>query len=438
MKQSKATIKVKLIVLLSLLLAVATGNAVFTFLLENYGEEKLGWVNHTHEVIIQTESYLSAMQDTETGQRGYLLTDDLSYLEPYYRGTERAESMIKELEIMVADNPTQVERIEAIKKPMQKKLDELSKTITLAQTGKKVEALDLVKQNTGKRHMDNIRLLIQEFINAEKVLLEKRSGEYREHKTRITTLIIVEILIFIFLSIFSISFLDRLLFTPLHTLLSNTRKMEEGKKLDAKDLTSKDEMGYLLYSFFKMNEKVHERTEVLDRKAHHDELTGLLNRTNVLDEIDTAIIHAKKSATKAAILFLDLNKFKTINDTLGHDVGDIILQKSAKRLIDSTRSDDLVFRVGGDEFVILLTAISKMEDVEYIVSKVLKTFESPMMIQGKPLDVSTSIGISIAPDNSEDAEEVMKMADVAMYNSKQDQETHFAFFDPQMLKRSND
>ena len=266
----------------------------------------------------------------------------------------------------------------------------------------------------------------------------EEKGEYGEHKTQIATLITVEILFFIFMAIFSISFLDRLLFSPLHTLLANTRKMEDWKKLDAKDLTTRDEMGYLLYSFFKMNEKVHERTKVLDRKAHHDELTGLLNRTNVLDEIDTAIIQAKKTDTKAAVLFLDLNKFKTINDTLGHDVGDIILQKAAKRLTDSTRSDDLVFRVGGDEFVILLTTISKMEDVKYIVSKVLKTFESPMMIHGKPLEVSTSIGVSVAPDNSENAEEVMKMADVAMYNSKQDQETHFAFFDPQMLKRSND
>ncbi len=438
MKQSKATIKVKLIVLLSFLLAVAIGNAAFTFVLDSHGEKKLEWVIHTNDVIIKTETYLSSMQDTETGQRGYLLTNDNSYLEPYHKGIEQAESVLGKLQMLVADNPEQIQRLALIKVSMQKKLDELATTIQLTQDGKPNEALALVKKNIGKRHMDNIRLLIREFTNAELILLEKRKGEYRAHKAQITTLIAVEIVFFLFLAVFSITFLDRLLFTPLHTLLRSTRRMEEGKKLDAKDLTSKDEMGYLLYSFFKMNEKVHKRTETLDRKAHHDELTGLLNRTNVLNEVNNAIVHAIESGKKTAILFLDLNKFKTINDTLGHDVGDIILQNAAKRLTESTRADDLVFRIGGDEFAILLTGIAQKDDVQYIVEKILKSFENPMMIQGKQLEVSTSIGAAIAPDSTENAEELLKMADVAMYDSKHNQESHFAFFEPDMLKRSND
>ena len=103
-------------------------------------------------------------------------------------------------------------------------------------------------------------------------------------------------------------------------------------------------MGYLLTSFFKMNEKVYKRTEKLDYKAHHDELTGLKNRVSVHDEIESEIKHLKKTKTKFAVFFLYLNKFKQLNDTLGHDAGDTMLIETANRLKDSVRSNDVELR----------------------------------------------------------------------------------------------
>lgn len=116
------------------------------------------------------------MQDAETGQRGYLLTSDVSYLEPYYKGSEQAQSTLQELEVLVSDNPIQLKRLADVKISMEKKFKELHKTITAAQAGNIDEALALVKQNTGKWQMDNIRTLIREFISTELVLLERRKG----------------------------------------------------------------------------------------------------------------------------------------------------------------------------------------------------------------------------------------------------------------------
>ena len=172
--------------------------------------------------------------------------------------------------------------------------------------------------------------------------------------------------------------------------------------------------------------------------THHDELTGLLNRTKVFDEIKNALKSSRQEKTKAAILFLDLNKFKPLNDTMGHDAGDAMLKETAARLLRCTRENDIVFRIGGDEFVVLIKDISDLSEAKYAVSRILKVFEPPMMIHGKSVDISISIGIAVGPDNSEDPDELLKMADIAMYATKNNDKIYHTFFDKSMMKRSTD
>ena len=269
-------------------------------------------------------------------------------------------------------------------------------------------------------------------------MLEKRKGDYKAHRAKIATVIIIEIVFFIFLGILTVSFLNRNFFDPLNILLLNTKKMEKGNKLDISDITPKHEMGYLMASFYRMNNKVYQRTQTLDYKAHHDELTGLHNRTNLLDEIEKALKNSKEFNTKTAVLFLDLDKFKQLNDTLGHDAGDAMLKETAIRLKNATRSDDIVFRVGGDEFVVLLKNITNISDAENIASNILDAFQAPMMIRDKSINILISFGVSIAPDNSEDPEKLLKMSDIAMYTSKQNKESCYKLFDNSMLKRAGD
>lgn len=434
------SIRVKLVLFISFLFITAIGNALFTFLLESYSEEKLEWVNHTHEVIIETEHFLSHIQDAETGQRGFLLTENPSYLEPYIYGSSNAKGNFKNLKRLTSDYPQQQKRLETIKKYMDLKLNELAETIKLTQENNNhnTKALKIVKQNTGKEYMDNIRVHIKDFINEENLLLEQRKGDYKSHKTMISTLIIVEIMFFILLAILTITFLNRNLFSPLNLLLSNTHKMEKGETLNIDDITSKDEMGYLLSSFFKMHEKIKRRTEKLDYKVHHDELTGLKNRTKMHEEIQDVIEYLKEFNTKFAVLFVDLNKFKQLNDTLGHDAGDAMLIETATRLKNSVGSDNIVFRIGGDEFIILVKNVKETSKVENILSTIFDAVKAPMIIQGKPVEISLSIGIAISPDDTKDSDQILKYSDIAMYEAKRDEEIHYKFFDKSMLKRATD
>jgi len=431
------SIRLKLVLFISFLFLTAIGNALLTFQLEEYLEAKLAWVSHTNEVLLESQALLGHIKDAETGQRGFLLTQDNSYLEPYHTGVKAANEDLSNLERLTTDNPEQQERLEEIKNNMDLKFDELRTTIELAEPDH-AKALQVVRKNHGKKYMDELRILLEHFDSAELVLLEQRKGDFRENRGMITTLVITEIMFFIFLAFLTVSFLNRNLFLPMSILLKSTKMMEENQKVEIADITPNDEMGYLISSFMVMQEKVFQRTKSLDHKAHHDELTGLQNRSNVYTKIDNAVKDSQELGAKTGVFFIDLNKFKPLNDTLGHDVGDAVLVETAKRLTHSLRDKDQVFRIGGDEFLVLIVGVSTTDALENIAANILNVFKPSFSFQGHSIDISLSIGIAIAPDHADQSNELVKLADVAMYSAKVDQEKNYAFFTQQMLKRSSD
>ena len=135
---------------------------------------------------------------------------------------------------------------------------------------------------------------------------------------------------------------------------------------------------------------------------------------------------------------MDLNKFKQLNDTLGHDAGDIMLKETAVRLKNSVRSDDIVFRLGGDEFLVLIKNVKHHSEVEKVVSNIFESTKAPVMIQGNPISISLSIGVAISPDDTQSSDEILKYSDIAMYEAKHDKDCDYKFFDKSMLKRSGD
>ncbi len=153
--------------------------------------------------------------------------------------------------------------------------------------------------------------------------------------------------------------------------------------------------------------------------AYHDGLTGLPNRYLLWDRLELAIAHAKRTNGLVALLFLDLDLFKDVNDRFGHLVGDQALKKIAARFASVVREADTIARLGGDEFVIMVTDISGAEDAEIVASKLLETLSEPFHIQGNQIKVNASIGISLFPDNGISAEELLGAADQAMYAVKQ-------------------
>jgi len=402
-------------------------------MLESNGEDKVQWVAHTDKVLYTSERLLGSLKDAETGQRGYLITLNSSYLEPYYSGKQESVILLKKLKRLTSDNPEQQERLRTLEANMKLKNDELVQTIVLVEQNRIEEARQIVLMDKGKLYMDKIREGIKEFIHAEEILLEQRKGGLREIRGRITTFLVVEVVFFSLFAIFTFSFITNRLFTPINLLLSSTAKMKEGEKIEIPDVVSNDEMGILLSNFYSMSEKVHNRTQTLRHKAFHDELTGLKNRATVFEEIDSAIEESSLTDSKVVVFFLDLNKFKHINDSFGHDAGDIILKETASRLRSSVRSDDGVFRVGGDEFIILLKNINNLSEVDNIAKNILGAFELPIMMKAEAIKVSPSIGIAISPDDATNSEDIVRFSDVAMYEAKKDDTTQYKLFDKCML-----
>ena len=157
----------------------------------------------------------------------------------------------------------------------------------------------------------------------------------------------------------------------------------------------------------------------MEYHAHHDSLTGLPNRILLNDRITNELAHARRQQTNAALLFLDLDRFKIINDSLGHAVGDQLLRVIARRLNNCVRDEDTVARLGGDEFMVLLPRIGGSADAGRIAKKIIECLVDPISCNGHELHITTSIGISIYPYDGADAEALIKHADISMYRAKE-------------------
>jgi diguanylate cyclase (GGDEF)-like protein/PAS domain S-box-containing protein len=168
-----------------------------------------------------------------------------------------------------------------------------------------------------------------------------------------------------------------------------------------------------------------ERTQFL---AYYDALTGLPNRTLLQDRLAKALAGARRQKCKIALLFLDLDGFKVINDSLGHAVGDLLLQEVAERLQMWGREQDTVARLGGDEFLIMLTQIKELPDVAVAAERLMDSMTAEFVVQGRSLNISCSIGISIFPEHGADCETLIKNADAAMYGAKDYGRNNFQFF----------
>ena len=163
-------------------------------------------------------------------------------------------------------------------------------------------------------------------------------------------------------------------------------------------------------------------------RAFHDGLTGLPNRAMFLDALDRALKKARRSEARFSVLFIDLDRFKVVNDTLGHFAGDRLLQAVAERLREAVRESDLIARLGGDEFVILAEGHGGPEDVSHIAEKVLGHLERPFKIDDREVGLTASIGIASYPDDGDDLDALVKNADIAMYQAKEEGRNAFRFY----------
>ncbi len=192
---------------------------------------------------------------------------------------------------------------------------------------------------------------------------------------------------------------------------------------------------FSIFSDITERKRAEERIHYL---AYYDALTELPNRALFYKLVDQALIEAKRVRQHGAILFIDLNRFKPINDSLGHGVGDRLLQLIGMRLRETLRNEDVVARLGGDEFVVALFDIAKREHAAVVAQKILASFEPPFVIDQHELKVGAAVGISVYPQDGGDTETLLRLSDIAMYRAKKTGADGYAFFSQEMNERALD
>ena len=171
------------------------------------------------------------------------------------------------------------------------------------------------------------------------------------------------------------------------------------------------------------------------RLAHYDTLTGLPNRVLFYDRLSRALAHAKRNGWRTGVMFMDVDRFKNINDTLGHSVGDQLLQQIAARLVSSVRASDTVGRLGGDEFGIVLSNLTESNDAALVAEKIIANFNEPFALEGAEFYVTPSLGITLSPKDGLEVDELIKNADAAMYRAKEAGRNNYQYYSPEMSAR---
>ena len=216
---------------------------------------------------------------------------------------------------------------------------------------------------------------------------------------------------------------------PVHRLAEAAHRVQQGDYTRHVDVEHKDEIGQLAISFNHMLDGIVSREQEILRLAYEDGLTGLPNRAMFNEQLQQAVRTARRAVQPLAVLVFDMDRFKAINDTLGHPVGDLALREVGLRVRKALRDSDVVARLGGDEFAVLLATGGAEHAPQVVAQKIMKALEEPFLIDGQSMDMAASIGIARFPEHGEDGSALMRAADVAMYEAKR-AKTGFAEYDP--------
>ena len=228
--------------------------------------------------------------------------------------------------------------------------------------------------------------------------------------------------------------LGRAFSAPLRAMVKEIQHFSEHRQIGTLPLQREDELGLLARSIYQQQSQIleqiqqlHDSHQAAEHLAHHDSLTGLGNRLLFIDRLQHAISNARRSGKRLALVFVDLDYFKEINDSHGHAMGDAVLRQVANLLRGATRAGDTVARLGGDEFVILYDGLDTHSDLPQIAGKLLARFQNRLLIDGQEIHIQASMGISRFPEDGQDSVSLLQHADRAMYQAKRDGRNRIRF-----------
>jgi diguanylate cyclase (GGDEF)-like protein len=238
------------------------------------------------------------------------------------------------------------------------------------------------------------------------------------------------VLLFAFLIL---SWLQHSIVSPLSRLAGLMHAVSDDKDYSVRSQdTGRDEIGYLSEGFNQMLEKIDAHDYRLRKIAHYDSVTALPNRHYFNQHLEDAIADARRERERVGVLFVDLDNFKVVNDTLGHNVGDMLLKTVADRITSALRGSDCVCRIGGDEFAIVLQGLPGQNEAAVVAGKVLNELAQPVWVNDSEIYIGASIGIGVFPDDAADVNALLRCADVAMYYAKSRGKNNFQLFQQDM------
>ncbi|MEA3121702.1 MAG: diguanylate cyclase [Paraburkholderia sp.] len=326
------------------------------------------------------------LESAETGQRGYLLTGNADYLTPYYKSlNELSDTMLRLQRVAQGDARSReimlrVERMEAAK------MAEIGRTVVLARSGNRDAAIALVKTNEGRLYMESLRQDLGLLLSDWRQRRTQATEDAHERLVLVAAVLAVFAVLVGFLMVYAI-FVQRRAFA-----------------------------------------KIHAWSQEADRRASHDALTGLPNRRQLQEAIDAAAADTRHGPRRIALLYLDIDGFKSVNDALGHSAGDALLRRLAQTLRSAIRSSDLLVRVGGDEFVLL---VADCGDDALLAELAERLIAGVRMVGTHAYDgrfpIGVSIGIATFPDSAEQVDQLLDVADAAMYEAKRSGRSTYVF-----------
>ena len=503
---------------------------VESFLAFGHIEEAAKARKHTFLVLSRAENLLSELKDAETGQRGYLLTGDEAFLEPYFAVRDGISGHLEELRQLTLISASH-KHLDAMTPLVNAKLAELSQVIELHRNHDIAVGIAIVKSSRGKRLMDSIRAEQNSYIRLEESALAQHEAAFTSNITRLFIVIVATSLFTLLL----VMLLVYLIYREAQHRLKNLVHLETKHLLEIQEDTneqlqqanvtlqvSEEKLAVTLNSigdgvmatdaegqvvllnplaeqltgwtqaeaagrpvgeiFRIINEETRQPAtvpvretlaqgtilglpnnsiliardgseraiadscapirnrdgqvagavlvfrditerrqaeEMIRQMVYHDSLTGVPNRKLFSDRLGIALAQGRRNQKELGIAMLDLDHFKGVNDTLGHDMGDLLLQATAERLSAALRKGDTVARFGGDEFLLILPDLEVIEDAIQVAQKIVDSFRKPFLIDTHQLIVTTSIGIAVYPYDGIDEGTLLKNADIAMYQAKQ-------------------
>jgi diguanylate cyclase (GGDEF)-like protein len=376
------------------------------------------WARHTHEVLTNIQHLLLAIESVQSSSREFVLTGKESDLDLYHTNVLNVVRDQEAIRNLTADNPEQQRRLPALASLAAENIRNAETIISLRRTQGLAAAVAAMESGQGRQATDEMRALIGRMQDEELRLLAQRRAETDRDRSQTRVILIVGTLLGVLIAGIA----------GLSALRDSTRRNEAEAHLVRKV----EELNRSNEELVRLAHAERTMTQQMTHSAEHDALTGLPNRLLLNDRVGQAVAYAQRHKNQVAVLFLDLDDFKHINNSLGQPIGDRLLQSIAGRLVSCVRATDTVSRQGGDEFVVLLSDIREPEDAAAKSGRLLQVVAKAHSIEQHDLHVTASIGVSIYPEDGLDAETLIKNAETAMYAAKENGRQSYQFFTPAM------